>query len=320
MMRSLAVLLFGFFIDLLVGDPHGLPHPVVLIGKLISALEKGARALFPKTPRGENLAGAAVWIVTAVLSALVPWLVLRLCGIVSPWLRLTAESVMCWQILATRALRDESMKVYAALQSGDLSVSRRAVSMIVGRDVERLDEAGVARAAVETVAENTSDGVVAPMRFLALGGAPLGFFYKAVNTMDSMLGYVEPPYQNIGLVPAKMDDVMNLIPARLSALLMLAAGALLGMDGKNGWNVFKRDRYNHASPNSAQTESVCAGLLGLRLAGDAWYHGVLHRKKYIGDPTREIENEDIPRACRLLYATAALSLAFCGALRALILL
>lgn len=320
MMHSLASLFIGFLIDLLVGDPHSLPHPVALIGKLIAALEKGLRALFPKTPAGEKAAGGVLWILTASLAALVPWLILRLCGAASPWLRLAVESVMCWQILATRALRDESRKVYDALQSGDLAASRRAVSMIVGRDVQRLDERGVARAAVETVAENTSDGVVAPMLFLALGGAPLGFFYKAVNTMDSMLGYVEPPYQNIGLVPAKMDDGMNFIPARLSALLMLTAGALLGMDWKNGWKIFIRDRYNHASPNSAQTESVCAGLLGLRLAGDAWYHGVLHQKKYIGDSLREIEGEDIPRACRLLYVTAALSLAFCGALRALILL
>ena len=192
--------------------------------------------------------------------------------------------------------------------------------MIVGRDVSRLDEAGVARAAVETVAENTSDGVVAPLVFLALGGAPLGFFYKAVNTMDSMLGYVEPPYKNIGLVPARLDDVMNFLPARLSALLMLAAGALLGMDAKQGWKIFRRDRFNHASPNSAQTESVCAGLLGLRLAGDAWYHGVLHKKPYIGDALRDIEHRDIPRACRLLYGTAFFALAVCGGVKQLVLL
>ena len=192
--------------------------------------------------------------------------------------------------------------------------------MIVGRDTQRLDEAGVARAAVETVAENTSDGIIAPMLFLAIGGAPLGFFYKAVNTMDSMLGYVEMPYKNVGLVPAKMDDLFNFLPARISALLMLAAGALLGMDGKNGWKIFKRDRYNHASPNSAQTESVCAGLLGLRLAGDAWYHGVLHKKKYIGDPLREIEPEDIPKACRLLYATAFLGLVVFAVTKSFILL
>ena len=183
--------------------------------------------------------------------------------------------------------------------------------MIVGRDTARLDDAGVTRAAVETVAENTSDGVVAPMLFLALGGAPLGFFYKAINTMDSMLGYVEMPYKNIGLVPAKMDDLANYLPSRLSALLMLAAGFLLGFDAKNGWRIFLRDRFNHASPNSAQTESVCAGLLGVRLAGDAWYHGVLHRKKYIGDDTREIAHRDILLACRLLYLTAFLTLLLC---------
>ena len=176
------------------------------------------------------------------------------------------------------------------------------------------------RAAVETVAENTSDGSVAPMFFLVLGGAPLGFFYKAVNTMDSMLGYVEAPYKNIGLIPAKMDDICNYIPARLSALLMLAAGWLLGLNVKNGWKIWRRDRRKHASPNSAQTESVCAGLLGLRLAGDAWYHGVLHKKPYIGDALREIEYEDIPRACRLLYGTVFLALFVLGGIKLLLLM
>ena len=227
---------------------------------------------------------------------------------------------MCWQILATKSLKDESMKVYMALESGDLEESRHAVSMIVGRDTARLDDAGVTRAAVETVAENTSDGVVAPMLFLALGGAPLGFFYKAVNTMDSMLGYVEPPYKNIGLIPAKMDDAANFLPSRLSALLMIAAGFLLGFDAKNGWRIFRRDRFNHASPNSAQTESVCAGLLGVRLAGDAWYHGVLHKKKYIGDDTRDITHRDILLACRLLYMTAFLNLLLCVFVKLLMIL
>ncbi len=310
----LMALLVGSAVDLLVGDPHGFPHPVVLMGRLISLLERWLRKIFPKTARGENLAGGVLWVLTAGLSFAVPFFLLKLCYRASPWLGLALESAMCWQILAAKSLGDETMKVHAALETGDLEASRRAVSMIVGRDTQRLDEKGVARAAVETVAENTSDGVVAPMLFLALGGAPLGMFYKAVNTMDSMLGYVEPPYKNIGLVPAKMDDVMNFIPARLSALLMLAAGALLGMDAKGGWRIFRRDRFNHASPNSAQTESVCAGLMGLRLAGDAWYHGVLHKKPFIGDPIREIENGDIPRVCRLLYATAALSLLLCGGL------
>lgn len=319
-MWSLCALILGFCLDLIVGDPHGIPHPVVYIGKLIDLCEKGMRRIFPKTVRGEMFAGAAIWLIVCIVSTGIPLLILWLAYGVSHWLGLLLETVMCAQILATKSLRTESMKVYQALQTGDLSKARYAVSMIVGRDTERLDEAGVARAAVETVAENTSDGIIAPMLFLAIGGAPLGFFYKAVNTMDSMLGYVEMPYKNVGLVPAKMDDLFNYIPARISALLMLAAGTLLGLDGKNGWKIFKRDRYNHASPNSAQTESVCAGLLGLRLAGDAWYHGVLHKKKFIGDPLREIVPEDIPKACRLLYGTAVLSLGVFAAVKFLILL
>ena len=312
-MRSLTALILGFFLDLLVGDPHSIPHPVVLIGKLIGIVEKAMRALFPQTPWGEKLAGGAVWLIVVSLSTAVPWILLHFANGVSPWLGLALETVMCAQILATKSLRQESMRVFEALKTGDLSQARYAVSRIVGRDTTRLDEAGVTRAAVETVAENTSDGVIAPMLYLAIGGAPLGFFYKAVNTMDSMLGYVEPPYKNIGLVPAKADDVVNYIPARLSALLMLAAGGLMGLDTAAGWRIFRRDRRKHASPNSAQTESVCAGLLGVRLAGDAWYHGVLHKKEYIGDAAREITHEDIPRVCRLMTVTAILTLLLsCG--------
>lgn len=319
-MYSLLAVVLGFGIDLIVGDPHSIPHPVIFIGKLISAMEKLVRKIFPKTIKGENFAGGVLWLVVVAVSTAVPVLLLWLCYGISVWLGLAIESVMCWQILATKSLKDESMKVYDALKTGDIEKSRYAVSMIVGRDTENLDDKAVARAAVETVAENTSDGIVAPLIFLCLGGAPLGFFYKAVNTMDSMLGYVEMPYKNIGLVPAKMDDVMNLVPARFSAFLMLIGGWILRLDVKNGWKMFRRDRFNHASPNSAQTESVCAGLLGLRLAGDAWYHGELHKKKFIGDALREIEHEDIPRACRLLYATAILALIICGGIKLLILL
>ena len=311
-------LVIGFVIDCFLGDPHSLPHPVVLIGKLISFLEKQLRRLFPKTPKGEQAAGGVLWLLTAALSFGIPAEILWLCGRVSPWLALAAQSVMCWQIIAPRSLRDESMKVYTALKTGSIQDARQAVSMIVGRDTAQLDEAAVARAAVETVAENTSDGVIAPLFYLFLGGPALGFLYKAVNTMDSMLGYVEPPYKNIGLIPAKLDDVFNYLPARLSALFMLLSGWILGMDVKNGWKIFRRDRYNHASPNSAQTESVCAGLLGVRLAGDASYHGVLHKKKSIGDPLREITAEDIPKSCRLMYGTTILMLAACTLLLAAI--
>ena len=320
MVWSLYALCIGFCIDLIVGDPHGLPHPVVGIGRLISLLERLFRRLLPKTKGGEIAAGVCIWVLTVLISAGLPAAILYGAQKLSVWLRLALESIMCWQILATKSLRDESMKVFSALRGGTLAEARQAVSMIVGRDTAQLDEKGVARAAVETVAENTSDGVIAPLLFLALGGAPLGFFYKAVNTMDSMLGYVEMPYKNVGLIPAKLDDVFNFIPARLSAFLMLAAGALLRLDVKNGWRIFRRDRYRHASPNSAQTESVCAGLLGLRLAGDAWYHGVLHRKAFIGDAVREIETDDIPRACRLMTVTALLALVLFAGIKALILL
>lgn len=316
---SLFALLAGAFIDLLIGDPHFLPHPVVLMGKLISLLEKLLRRIFPKTKRGENVAGGVLWFIICALAFFVPAAMLMLCHHISPWLGFSIESVMCWQCIAARSLCNESMKVKTAIDSGDISASRRAVSMIVGRDTDVLDEKGVARAAVETVAENTSDGVIAPLLFLAIGGGPLGMLYKAVNTMDSMLGYVEPPYKNIGLVPAKMDDVFNFVPARLSALIMLLAGGISGFSLKNGWRIFKRDRYKHASPNSAQTESVMAGLLGLRLAGDAYYHGALHKKEFIGDPLREIETDDIKRANVIMFVTAFLSLFVFSGLRLLVL-
>ena len=319
-MYSLTALGIGFIMDLILGDPHGIPHPVILIGKLISGMEKLVRRVFPETVRGENVAGGVLWLAVTLLSTAVPGLLLYAGYQIHPWLGVGMESIMCLQILATKSLKNESMKVYTALKAGDPKEYRRAVSMIVGRDTAALDDKAVTRAAVETVAENTSDGSVAPMFFLVLGGAPLGFFYKAVNTMDSMLGYVEAPYKNIGLIPAKMDDICNYIPARLSALLMLAAGWLQGLNVKNGWKIWRRDRRKHASPNSAQTESVCAGLLGLRLAGDAWYHGVLHKKPYIGDALREIEYEDIPRACRLLYGTVFLALFVLGGIKLLLLM
>lgn len=301
----------GFLIDLILGDPSNIPHPVVFMGKLISFLEKKfgvGHYAEEKSAAEEKLIGALIWIIVVCASTLIPLGILLLCGKVSPWLRLGVESIMCWQIVATKCLRDEAMKVYAELKRGDIQGARKAVSMIVGRDVSALDDKAVTRATVETIAENASDGVVAPLLFMAIGGAPLGFFYKAVNTMDSMLAYTDPPFTNVGFVPAKMDDLMNFWPSRISALLMLLAGKILGLDAKNGWRIFRRDRYKHASPNSAQTEATFAGLLGVRLAGDAYYHGVLHKKEYIGDADREIEIEDIVRGGKILYVTATLAL------------
>ena len=312
---SLFALCIGFCIDLLIGDPHGLPHPVAAIGHLISLLERLFRRLFPKTPGGERAAGACIWILTALIAAALPALLLWGCARVSVWLRLAVESVMCGQILAAKSLRDESMKVYAALKHGSLDEARQAVSMIVGRDVARLDARGVMRAAVETVAENTSDGVIAPMLFLAIGGAPLGFFYKGINTMDSMVGYKNDRYLYFGRAAAKLDDAANFLPSRIAALLMIAASWLCDLDAANAWRIYKRDRRNHASPNSAQTEAVCAGALRVQLAGDASYFGKLVHKPTIGDPLRLVEPQDIPRAAGLLYWTAALCAVLCVAAR-----
>ncbi len=314
-MRTVLAILTGFVLDLLIGDPHFIPHPVSAMGWEIAHLEQCLRRRFPKTPAGERSAGLLLWIGMAVQCWLIPAGVLYGCGLVHPVLQWLVESVMCWQILAVKSLRVEAMKVHAALKKGTLEDARQAVSMIVGRDTAKLDRDGVIRAAVETVAENTADGVVAPLMYLALGGAPLGFLYKAVNTMDSMLGYTDPPYTHIGLVPARMDDLFNFLPARLSALLFLAAGGVLSLDVRSGWRIFLRDRYRHASPNSAQTESACAGLLGVQLAGDAWYHGVLHKKPTIGDDRRPIRLEDIPRTCAVETVAAGLALILLVAVR-----
>ena len=220
---------------------------------------------------------------------------------------------MTYQILAAKCLKTESMKVYTCLKENDLVKARRAVSMIVGRDTAVLDAEGVAKAAIETVAENTSDGVIAPMLYTALGGPVLGFAYKAVNTMDSMVGYKNDKYMYFGRAAAKLDDVVNYIPSRISAGLMILSAFAGGgaYSGKRAWMIYRRDRRKHASPNSAQTESVCAGALGIRLAGNASYFGKIVEKPYIGDPVRKVSFEDIRRANDLMYRTAILCELLC---------
>ena len=233
-------------------------------------------------------------------------------------LGLALESFWCYQILATKSLKVESDRVYQEIQTGDIARARKAVSMIVGRDTQNLTIEGVTKAAVETVAENTSDGVIAPLFYMVIGGALLGFGYKAVNTMDSMVGYVNDKYQYFGTAAAKLDDVLNYIPARLSAWLMIAGAWLIGMDGKNAKKIYLRDRRKHASPNSAQTEAVMAGALDIQLAGDAWYFGELHKKPFIGDSIRKVEMEDILRSHKLMYAGTVLSLVVFGLVRVLV--
>lgn len=318
MWLTLAALLTGYVLDLIFGDPRQIYHPIRIIGNLIAVLEKGIRKVFPKTSRGELAGGTVLVVLVVLIYTAVPAALLGLAAWIHPVVYWLLASFWCWQILATKSLKTESMKVYAPLKEGDLPAARRAVAMIVGRDTERLTVEGVAKAAVETVAENTSDGIVAPLIFLALGGPALGFFYKAVNTMDSMVGYKNERYLYFGRTAARLDDMLNFLPSRISAWLMILAAAFLGRDGKNAKRIYLRDRRNHASPNSAQTEAVMAGALRVQLAGDAWYFGELYKKPTIGDPFRAVEPEDIVRANRLMYLTSALALAVCGILRAVI--
>lgn len=311
MTQHLGALAIGFLLDLLLGDPYWLPHPIRLFGKLIAALERLLRRMFPKTPDGELVAGFFLVLLTLTITTGGTALLLLLCGIVSPYLAFAVETVICYQMLATKCLKVESRKVYDALVKKDLPSARKAVSMIVGRDTESLTEEGVTKAAVETVAENAGDGVIAPMLFLAIGGAPLGVLYKASNTMDSMVGYQNDTYRYFGRCAAKWDDVCNFIPARLGGLFFCLAAPLVGLDGKNAFYIFLRDRKKHASPNSAHTEAAAAGALGVELAGDATYFGVLHHKETIGEKTREITPQDIVSVNRLLYMTAVLFYAVC---------
>lgn len=300
-------LVIGFALDALCGDPYDMPHPIRLIGTLITWMESFVRKHF----RNLRLGGAFLAMVVLALSTGVPAVLLWLCYRVHILLGILAEGILCYYLLAARSLRDESMKVYKAMRTHDTEGARRAVSMIVGRDTAVLDEDGIIRAAVETVAENTSDGVTAPLLFMMFGGAVGGFLYKAANTMDSMLGYKNEKYAEIGFVPAKLDDVLNYLPSRLTAVLMCVAAVLCGLDGQNALRIWRRDRRNHASPNSAQTEAACAGALHVRLAGDAWYFGELHKKPYIGDDDRPIRKGDICQANRMMYVTSLLMLVLC---------
>lgn len=307
-MEVICAAVCGFILDLLLGDPAWMPHPVVGMGKCITRLEHILRRVFPKTSGGELAAGAVLAAVLPLGTLGLSALALRLCGLVCPALGFGLSVLWCWQCLAVKGLRDESASVYRKLTSSSLDEARRAVSRIVGRDTGELSAGGVAKAAVETVAENFSDGVAAPLCYMLLGGAPLALCYKAVNTMDSMVGYKNERYLYFGRGAARLDDLVNYIPSRLSALLLILAAFLQGRDWRNALKIWRRDRRKHASPNSAQTESAMAGALGVELAGPASYFGKIYDKPSIGDPLRPIEPEDIPRASGMMVTASALAL------------
>lgn len=308
----------GFVLDAVFGDPAWLPHPVVYMGKAISALEKGLRTRLPKTPEGELWGGRILAFCLPVGTFAITSLVCMGAAALHPLLGLAVQMFWCGQALAAKGLVQESMNVYRELTKPDLPAARIAVSRIVGRDTQALTAEGVTKAAVETVAENASDGVIAPLFYMLLGGAPLALTYKAINTMDSMVGYKNEKYLYFGRAAAKLDDAANYLPSRLSALLLIAASFFCRENGKNAWKIWRRDRRNHASPNSAQTEAVMAGALSVQLAGPAWYFGEYYDKPTIGDPLRPVEPGDILRANRMLYWGGFLSLILLCGIRALI--
>lgn len=304
-----------FLLDLIFGDPDFALHPIRLMGGLISVLEKAIRRIFPKTKSGEFIGGILMAVLVIVVSGGVPLVILFFAYRFNVVLGVAVETVICYFMLAAKSLKKSSMKVYSSLIRGDIEGARKSVSMIVGRDTQSLDDVGITKAAVETVAENTSDGVIAPLIYMAVGGAVFGCIYKAINTMDSMVGYKNDKYINFGKAAAKLDDAVNYIPSRISAGLMIFASKLLGLDSKNASYIHKRDAHKHASPNSAQTESVMAGALRIQLAGDAYYFGKLYKKPFIGDSIKDVQYTDIMHANRLMYMTAFLTFLICMAVR-----
>ena len=314
-------IIFGFLLDLLLADPPKMPHPVVIIGKCITVLEKALRKTFPKTPAGERAAGRVMAAIITVLTYAVTMGLCYLAWIIHPVVFLLLHTLWCWQAIAVRGLASEAKNVYGYLSPEcDIEGARKAVSRIVGRDTQDLTAEGVTKAAVETVAESFSDGVAVPFFYMMIGGAPLALTYKAINTMDSMVGYKNEQYINFGRGPAHLDDFAGLIPSRLAALMWIAAAGMMERTAKNAWRIWRRDNRNHPSPNSAQIESACAGALGVQLAGPAYYFGELYNKPTIGDRTRPIEPDDILKTNRMMYAASLISLLLTMAVSAVLII
>lgn len=295
----------GFLLDILLGDPQCLYHPIRIIGKLIETVEKFVRKIFNENHL--KIAGFFLVIIVCAVTVAVVFIINFIAYSINTYIGIAIDSVICYFMIAAKSLKTESMKVYDCVVQGDIVKSRQAVSMIVGRDTDNLDEKGIIKATVETVAENLSDGVIAPVIYMLIGGSILGAFYKAVNTMDSMVGYKNDKYIDLGYCAAKLDDIVNFVPSRISAIMLILSAFVLGKDYKNGFRIFIRDRFNHSSPNSAQTESACAGILRIRLAGDAYYFGKLYKKPFIGDDIEDITVENIIDINRLMYCSAILT-------------
>ena len=302
-------------LDLVFGDPAWLPHPVVWMGRYITWFERTFRKRFEKNASGLRLCGAILALTLPLFVFLLSGLVCYAAFRLHPVLFVAAEAFLGAQTLAAKGLKDAAMRVYHALQADDTEAAREAVSHIVGRDTKELTREQIIRACVESVAENFSDGVAAPMLFFFLGGAPLALAYKAVNTMDSMTGYRNERYLDFGRIPAKLDDVVNYIPARIAALCLLCASGFNRLDTRRAFAVWRRDANKLDSPNAGQTESVMAGALGIALGGDAVYFGQLHKKAVLGDALRPCERADIKTANRMMLTAEGVLFMICIVVR-----
>lgn len=305
--QNAAIVLAAVVLDLLFGDPRWLPHPVVLIGRLITTLEVVLRREF----RHEKSAGMLLMVVTAGTTALAAWLLIQACEILHPMAGFLAAAVISYTCLAARSLHRESALVADALISGNLADARRALSYIVGRDTATLDEPEIWRALVETVAENTSDGIIAPIFWLTLGGPVAAMAYKAVSTLDSMVGYKNERYLHFGWASARMDDLLNFVPARLTALLMILAAAPAGLSPRGALLVTLRDRMKHPSPNSGHPEAAASGALGVQLGGKAFYGGRESWKQIIGDVHAPLDKHAYHGMLKLMYISTLLMAAAC---------
>ncbi|MDB8791228.1 adenosylcobinamide-phosphate synthase CbiB [Romboutsia sp. 1001216sp1] len=296
----------GYIIDLIVGDPYSFPHPVRYIGKLIKKTESIIRKK-AKSDKALKTGGFFLWFIVVGITYLFTYLIIKLSSFI-PGGFLVTNSILIYTTLATKCLKDEAVKIYNVLKTGDIEKARIQVSYIVGRDTTQLNEGEIIRATVETVAENTVDGIIAPMFYAFIGGAPLAMAYKAINTLDSTVGYKNEKYKDLGFASAKIDDIANFIPARISVLLMSIGSLLVGHNCKEALKIGIRDRKNHKSPNCAYAEGTVAGALGVQLGGTNIYFGKAVYKPTIGDKHREIEVEDIVRTNKIMYASSITSM------------
>lgn len=315
MMNISVIIVTAFILDMVFKDPQKIPHFVTFIGMMIKKGEAIIRKIFISSKWTDLFGGFLLTVFVVFISFIIPYLLLGVLYAVNSYLGAAVEIFLCFQILALGSLKEAAMRVYSSFSLNSLDMARKEVSKIVGRDTENLTEKDVVKATVESVAENTNDGVVAPLFYMLIGGASLGMLYKAVNTLDSMIGYRNKKYNYFGRFAARLDDVLNIIPARITGFLYVAASLLSGFDYKNSYRILLRDRWNHLSPNSGYPEAAVAGALNIQLGGGSYYSGEYVEKKYIGDDNKEPDIEDIPKACMLMTFVSVLALVILIALK-----